>query len=54
MLVMELVVDESDLRSTHWFRVRLPGPDPDARAWLPAVRTEDRPELPNRPTPMAS
>lgn len=33
--------------STHWFRVRRPGPDPDARAWLPAVRTKDRAELPD-------
>ncbi|PWK64809.1 serine/threonine-protein kinase [Streptomyces sp. CG 926] len=49
----EVVIDESDLRSTHWFRVRLPGPDPDARGWLPAVRTKDRPELPNCPTPTA-
>ncbi|MFF4444374.1 serine/threonine-protein kinase [Streptomyces sp. NPDC001502] len=50
----EAVVDESDLQSTHWFRVRLPGPDPDARAWLPAVRTKDRPELPRCPAPAES
>ncbi|MFF4422534.1 serine/threonine-protein kinase [Streptomyces sp. NPDC001549] len=47
----EAVIDESDLQSTHWFRVRLPGPDRDARAWLPAVRTKDRPELPSCPAP---
>ncbi|MCX4539590.1 serine/threonine-protein kinase [Streptomyces sp. NBC_01565] len=50
----EAVIDESDLRSTHWFRVRLPGPDPGARAWLPAVRTKDRPDLPPCPTPKAA
>ncbi|MFC6131505.1 serine/threonine-protein kinase [Streptomyces spororaveus] len=47
----EAVIDESDLRSTHWFRVRLPGPDRGARAWLPAVRTNNRPELPPCPAP---
>ncbi|MFE3581053.1 serine/threonine-protein kinase [Streptomyces vinaceus] len=55
----EVVIDESDTRSTHWFRVRLPGADPaadpaaapDAVAWLPAVRTKDRPPLPNCPAP---
>nr|WP_314246126.1 protein kinase [Streptomyces sp. DSM 40907] len=50
----EAVIDESDLQSTHWFRVRLPGPDPDARAWLPAVRTKDRPELPSCPASVES
>ncbi|MFE2880258.1 serine/threonine-protein kinase [Streptomyces roseus] len=54
----EVVVDESDTRSTHWFRVRLPSADPaaarDAIAWLPAVRTKDRPPLPSCPAPPAS
>ncbi|MFE9479117.1 serine/threonine-protein kinase [Streptomyces spororaveus] len=50
----EAVIDESDLRSTHWFRVRLPGPDREARAWLPAVRTNDRPELPPCPAPAST
>ncbi|MER6251544.1 serine/threonine-protein kinase [Streptomyces sp. NPDC001584] len=50
----EAVIDESDLQSTHWFRVRLPGPDPEARAWLPAVRTKDRPEVPRCPAPAES
>lgn len=54
----EVVIDESDTRSTHWFRVRLPAADPaaspDAIAWLPAVRTKDRPPLPRCPAPAAS
>ncbi|MEU8842056.1 serine/threonine-protein kinase [Streptomyces roseus] len=54
----EVVIDESDTRSTHWFRVRLPSADPaaaaDAIAWLPAVRTKDRPPLPSCPAPPAS
>ncbi|MER5637922.1 serine/threonine-protein kinase [Kitasatospora sp. NPDC002227] len=36
------VIDEEDLTSTLWYRVRLPGP---TTAWLPAVRTKDRPAL---------
>ncbi|MFG2989224.1 serine/threonine-protein kinase [Streptomyces sp. NPDC048257] len=50
----EAVIDESDMQSTHWFRVRLPGPDPSAKAWLPAVRTKDRPALPRCPAPRAA
>ncbi|MFH7599078.1 hypothetical protein WDV06_28875 [Streptomyces racemochromogenes] len=45
----EPVVDESDLRSTLWYRVRLPGGAARASAWLPAVRTKDRPALPACP-----
>ncbi|MEU8436730.1 hypothetical protein AB0F18_28245 [Streptomyces sp. NPDC029216] len=41
----ETVIDESDLRSALWYRVRLPGGNPRAGAWLPAVRTKDRPAL---------
>ncbi|GAA0944787.1 serine/threonine-protein kinase [Actinocorallia libanotica] len=44
------VVDEEGLRSTRWFRVRLPD-DPASAAWLPAVRTRDRPPLQNCPSP---
>ncbi|WP_371501812.1 serine/threonine protein kinase [Kitasatospora sp. NBC_00374] len=36
------VIDEEDLTSTLWYRIRLPGP---TTAWLPAVRTRDRPTL---------
>ncbi|MFF0388351.1 serine/threonine-protein kinase [Kitasatospora sp. NPDC004615] len=36
------VIDEEDRTSTLWYRIRLPGP---ATAWLPAVRTKDRPTL---------
>ncbi|MFG3228008.1 serine/threonine-protein kinase [Kitasatospora sp. NPDC048194] len=36
------IIDEEDRTSTLWYRVRLPGP---ATAWLPAVRTRDRPAL---------
>ncbi|MCX4985128.1 serine/threonine-protein kinase [Streptomyces sp. NBC_00572] len=39
------IIDEEDLESTRWFRVRLPG-GPARQAWLPAVRTKDRPVLP--------
>ena len=41
------VVDEAGRRSTAWYRVRVPRAAPAATAWLPAVRTEDRPELPS-------
>ncbi|MFJ3881150.1 serine/threonine-protein kinase [Streptomyces sp. NPDC090077] len=47
----EAVIDEADLRSTLWFRVRPSGADPGVRVWLPAVRTKDRPELPRCPAP---
>lgn len=47
----EPVIDESDLRSTLWFRVRPSGADSGVRAWLPAVRTKDRPALPRCPAP---
>ncbi|PKV83305.1 serine/threonine-protein kinase [Streptomyces sp. TLI_146] len=45
------IIDEEDLRSTVWFRVRVPrdgaaATRPD-KAWLPAVRTKDRPSLPH-------
>ncbi|KJS58341.1 serine/threonine-protein kinase [Streptomyces rubellomurinus] len=36
------VIDEEDRTSTLWYRVHLPGP---TTAWLPAVRTKDRPTL---------
>ncbi|GAA2740274.1 serine/threonine-protein kinase [Kitasatospora cinereorecta] len=36
------VINEDDLSSTLWYRVRLPGP---TTAWLPAIRTKDRPTL---------
>ncbi|MFF2040658.1 serine/threonine-protein kinase [Kitasatospora sp. NPDC058170] len=36
------VINEEDLTSTLWYRVHLPGP---TTAWLPAVRTKDRPAL---------
>ncbi|MET9607827.1 serine/threonine-protein kinase [Streptomyces sp. NPDC006512] len=46
----QAVIDEEDLQSTGWFRVRLPQPGAArATAWLPAVRTKDRPELPRCP-----
>ncbi|MEU2510899.1 serine/threonine-protein kinase [Streptomyces syringium] len=47
------IVDEAGTWSTQWFRVRLrPGSAPST-AWLPAVRTKDRPAIPAcpRPTP---
>ncbi|GLV82955.1 hypothetical protein Slala03_26440 [Streptomyces lavendulae subsp. lavendulae] len=47
------IVDESDAVSLEWFRVRLPGDAARPTAWLPAVRTKDRPAVPEcpRPTP---
>ncbi|MEX0167825.1 serine/threonine-protein kinase [Streptomyces sp. LMG1-1-1.1] len=48
------VIDEEDLRSTLWFRVRLPRGSDYPAAWLPAVRTKDRPPLPGCPRPTAA
>ncbi|MFE7515856.1 serine/threonine-protein kinase [Streptomyces sp. NPDC057540] len=45
------VIDEEDLTSTLWFRIRLPHGSPYPAAWLPAVRTKDRPALPGCPRP---
>ncbi|OAR23359.1 serine/threonine protein kinase [Streptomyces sp. ERV7] len=49
------IIDEEDLRSTVWFRVRLPRdgatPSRPGTAWLPAVRTKDRPTLPHCAAP---
>ncbi|MFD4757943.1 serine/threonine-protein kinase [Streptomyces sp. NPDC058439] len=46
----EPIINEEDQRSTLWFRVRLPRTDgaaaAPATAWLPAVRTKDRPTVP--------
>ncbi|MFJ9844836.1 serine/threonine-protein kinase [Kitasatospora sp. NPDC101155] len=36
------IINEEDISSTIWYRVHLPGP---TTAWLPAVRTKDRPSL---------
>lgn len=43
------VIDETGARSVRWFRVRLPAGEPRSTAWLPAVRTKDRPPLPDCP-----
>ncbi|WP_406064822.1 protein kinase [Streptomyces sp. NBC_01077] len=48
----QLIIDEEDRESTRWIRVRLPG-GYVREAWLPAVRTKDRPVLP-RCAPPAS
>jgi serine/threonine-protein kinase len=40
------ITDEIGTRSAGWFRVRLPDEEPSRTAWLPAVRTKDRPVLP--------
>ncbi|MFE0654042.1 serine/threonine-protein kinase [Streptomyces sp. NPDC059534] len=45
------VIDEEDLQSTLWFRVRLRPGSAYPTAWLPAVRTKDRPALPGCPRP---
>ncbi|MFF3018549.1 serine/threonine-protein kinase [Streptomyces sp. NPDC057939] len=43
------IIDEEDQQSTRWFRVRLPPGSAPSAAWLPAVRTKDRPALPTCP-----
>lgn len=45
------IVDEEGQRSTRWFRVRLPSGSAPPAAYLPAVRTKDRPPLPDCPSP---
>ncbi|WP_262387269.1 serine/threonine-protein kinase [Streptomyces sp. TRM49041] len=45
------IVDESDDWSAEWYRVLLPAGSARSTAWLPAVRTKDRPELPRCPGP---
>ncbi|MFI1252529.1 serine/threonine-protein kinase [Streptomyces netropsis] len=48
------IVDEGGTWSAQWFRVRLPPGSARSTAWLPAVRTKDRPTIPQcpRPTPV--
>ncbi|MFD9568488.1 serine/threonine-protein kinase [Streptomyces sp. NPDC059982] len=48
------IVDESDAVSLEWYRVRLPEGSDRATAWLPAVRTKDRPAVPECPRPTAT
>ncbi|MFI9062334.1 serine/threonine-protein kinase [Streptomyces sp. NPDC053429] len=45
------IIDERDAWSPQWFRVRLPAGSPQPTAWLPAVRTKDRPRVPACPDP---
>lgn len=48
------VADEAGTRSVRWYRVRLTAEKGRTTAWLPAVRTKDRPalaECPARPSP---
>ncbi|MEU8774250.1 serine/threonine-protein kinase [Streptomyces sp. NPDC048606] len=40
------IVDEADRQSVEWLRVRLPRGSAASVAWLPAVRTHDRPAVP--------
>ncbi|MGW1928059.1 serine/threonine protein kinase, partial [Streptomyces sp. NPDC001919] len=47
------IVDEEARWSTRWFRVRLPSGSAPQVAWLPAVRTKERPALPECPRPPA-
>ncbi|MCX5230508.1 serine/threonine-protein kinase [Streptomyces sp. NBC_00233] len=44
----EQIIDEEDRESTRWFRVHLRS-GVAREAWLPAVRTKDRPALPRCP-----
>ncbi|GAA3209572.1 serine/threonine-protein kinase [Actinocorallia longicatena] len=48
------IIDEDGVRSTEWFWVRLPAGSIPFAAWLPAVRTKDRPPLPDCPHRSAS
>ncbi|WP_371614713.1 serine/threonine-protein kinase [Streptomyces sp. NBC_00454] len=43
------IIDETDTVSDEWYRVHLPPGSPRSTAWLPAVRTQDRPALPECP-----
>ncbi|MFE0043750.1 serine/threonine-protein kinase [Streptomyces albireticuli] len=43
------ILDEADTQSAAWYRVRLPRGAPRPTAWLPAVRTKDRPPVPECP-----
>ncbi|MGW7098132.1 serine/threonine-protein kinase [Streptomyces sp. NPDC054838] len=45
------IIDERDTWSPQWFRVRLPAGSARPTAWLPAVRTKDRPDVPPCPAP---
>ncbi|MFJ3493702.1 hypothetical protein ACIPPJ_08870 [Streptomyces sp. NPDC086091] len=48
------MADEAGTRSVAWYRVRLTGEKGRTTAWLPEVRTKDRPALaacPARPGP---
>ncbi|WP_267242069.1 serine/threonine-protein kinase [Streptomyces sp. PR69] len=49
-----VIVDEVGTRSAEWFRVRLPEDSERATAWLPAVRTKDRPGLPECTRPFSA
>lgn len=48
------IIDEEDQQSTRWFRVHLPPGSTPPAAWLPAVRTKERPALPKCPRPAAA
>lgn len=43
------IIDEADALSAAWYRVRLPRGSARSAAWLPAVRTKDRPRVPECP-----
>ncbi|MGK5545149.1 serine/threonine-protein kinase [Streptomyces sp. URMC 127] len=45
------IVDEAGTWSADWYRVRLPRGSARSTAWLPAVRTQDRPGVPQCPAP---
>ncbi|WP_415949232.1 serine/threonine-protein kinase [Streptomyces sp. KLOTTS4A1] len=48
------IIDEAGSRSTAWYRVRLPDDPVRSTAWLPAVRTKDRPSLQPCPDSLTS
>lgn len=49
-----VIIDESDMKSADWYQVRLPQGSARPTAWLPAVRTKDRPPVPDCAPPAPS
>ncbi|AYG84632.1 Serine/threonine-protein kinase PrkC [Streptomyces hundungensis] len=48
------IIDETDAHSAAWYRVRIPRGSGASTAWLPAIRTKDRPSVPDCPPPTPS
>ncbi|MFE9403420.1 serine/threonine-protein kinase [Streptomyces sp. NPDC006530] len=48
------IIDETDAHSAEWYRVRISQGSGSTTAWLPAIRTKDRPSVPDCPSPSTS